>query len=293
MIRKRIKKRRNPSEQDKLRERRLTGYDNLKYSIRGALQDGNPVDFVKFMMLYKRGLYCNDCDKSYHECRCDDCEECGFVECLCPLNIKYKGNNSENYTDSEKQTIKEEAYKFLIYILNDDLYNDGRKYNLIPNDSSFKKLKEEFLKSALNKSKIDLSRANLHKKNLSGINLSEADLSRTDLCEANLTEANLTEANLTKIDLIGANLTGADLTGANLIGALLNLTDLTGADLTGADLTGADLYKTNFTNAIIKNTKFNNNLNKEFAINLQTPNPRKKYKKIIKDVYKQISKSKI
>lgn len=306
MLKRRTKRRRNPSMLEEIRKRRLTGYDNLVHYMHSVLKDGNPVDFVKSMILYKRGRYCNDCDKEYFECRCDDCEECGFVECLCPLNIKYKGKYPENYTDSEKETIKKEAYKFLLEILDDDLFNDGIKYNLIPNYSNFEKLKKELLKTAMNKSEINLSRADLYKEDLTKVNLSGADLSGAYLCRVNLRGANLSEAllytanlsgaylrgadltgtDLAGVDLTGANLSGANLSRANLTGVTLSKTNLVGANLTGANLTGANLYKTDFTNTIIKNTIFNDTVEKEHAINLIIPNPsknfEKKHKKLLK-----------
>lgn len=45
MIRKRIKKRRNPSEEE-LRERRLTGYSHLKLYLSDIIEYGKPEDLV-------------------------------------------------------------------------------------------------------------------------------------------------------------------------------------------------------------------------------------------------------
>jgi len=72
-------------------------------------------------------------------------------------------------------------------------------------------------------------RTRLRAANLAGADLSGAVLTRVDLREARLVRALLVEA-----DLRGADLTGAILAGANLTGALLDGAQVDGTDFTGA-----------------------------------------------------------
>ncbi len=246
MIRKRIKKRRNPSEEEELRERRLEVYKNLGLFLYNVVEDGNPENLVNAIILYNQGYVCGDCyneelgeePKDYLECVCEKCPRCGFRRDLCYLDIDYKGPKAEDYSKEERERVKEAGYELILEILADDLYNDGRKYSIIP-DNKYKnlnKLKKEFLNSILQKDDIDLSYAILSRVDLSGANLSGANLSR--------------------VDLSGANLSGANLSGANLY--------------------GASLYGANFTNAKINNTNFTNVYHINKAIGLIIPNPRKK-----------------
>jgi hypothetical protein len=267
---KRIKKRRNPSEEEDLRERRLEGYYSILHTLHDVIENGNPDNLVNSIILYNQGLICYDCyneelgekPKEYHECICEKCSECRFRRNLCYLDIEYKGPSLTYYTEEERERVKEAGYELILEILADDLYNDGRKYNIIP-DFKYKnlnELKKEFLKRSLRKDNIDLSHAKLSYLDLSNINLSNADLSRASLTGANLSGTNLTGANLFKADLARANLSEANLSGA--------------------DLTEADLYQSNFYNAeITKTTNFTNTHYLYTAVNLKRPNP----KKIIKN----------
>lgn len=159
MIKKKIKKRRNPSEEDVIRERRLTGYGRLKLYLSDIAEYGNPEDLVNAIILYKQGLTCYDCyneelgekPKPYYECVCEKCPDCGFRRDLCYLNIDYKGNIGEYYTKEERERVKKAGYELILEILADDFYNDGRKYTIIP-DKRYKdlnKLKKDFLERKL------------------------------------------------------------------------------------------------------------------------------------------------
>jgi len=235
MIRKRIKKRRNPSEEEELIERRLTGYPYLILHLSRTIKYGNPNDLVDSIILYKQGLTCYDCyneelgetPREYYECICEKCSECGFRRNLCYLDIDYKGDNEEDYTKEERERVKEAGYELILEILADNIYNDGRKYSIIPDNKyrDLNELKKEFLNSILQKDNIDLSYVMLYNTDLSGANLSGANLSR-------------------------ANLSGANLTGANLTGA-------------------------NFTGALVKNTNFHKALDINKTIGLKINNPRK------------------
>ena len=179
MIRKRIKKRRNPSMSKDIIENRLTGYINLKPLLLNTIEKGNPNALVDAIILYEQGHECDDCGQTYSVCRCEKCSECGFRRNLCYLNIDYKGPYAKYYTEEERERIKEEGYELILEILADDVYNDGRKYTIIP-DVKYKnlnKLKKEFLNNILKKDKI---------------NLSGADLSGADLSEVNFTNAKIT-----------------------------------------------------------------------------------------------------
>jgi len=165
MIRKRIKKRRNPSEEEELIERRLTGYPYLILHLSRTIKYGNPISLVDSIILYKQGYVCYDCyneelgeePKYYYECICEKCPHCGFLRDLCYLDIEYKGDNDDNYTEKEKEKIREATYELILEILADDIYNDGRKYSIIP-DNKYKdlnELKKDFLKRCLQKDNID------------------------------------------------------------------------------------------------------------------------------------------
>ena len=306
MIRKRIKKRRNPYEEEKLRERRLDGYARLRSLLPDIINYGNPDDLVNSIILYKQGLICYDCynedlgekPKNYYKCICEKCPYCGFRRDLCYLDIEYKGPSEKDYTEEERERVKEAGYKLILEILDDDFYNDGRKYTIIPNIEFKKlyKLKREFLVSVLQKKNPDLSCVNLSRADLSYLNLSGANLSDSEIMNSNLSGANLSEANLTGTYLVDAALSDADLSDADLSRANLSRANLSGAFLFGANLSGTNLteaflFKTdlrkanlseanlsgeNFIEAIIKNTNFDNAKNINSAINLIIPNPRKK-----------------
>ena len=89
----------------------------------------------------------------------------------------------------------------------------------------------------------DLIRADLRSANLRGANLRNANLSEADLGLANLSEADLRNANLSGAKLSGTNLSGANLFQTNLSGAFINQADLSGAYLIRANLSGADLSR--------------------------------------------------
>ncbi len=280
---KRIKKRRNPSEEEDLRERRLKAYKNLSSKIFNTIIMGNPDDLVDSIILYKQGEICIDCynedlgekPKKYNECICEKCGICNFRRDLCYLDIDYKGPIAEDYTKEERKRVREACYELILEILADDLYNDGKKYNIIP-DLSFKnlnELKKDFLNNALQKDNIDLSHAELYNIDLSKLNLSESDLSKTTLVNANLSGSNLSGTDLSKANLSGANLSGANLSGANLSGANLSGTDLSQTDLSEADLSETSLFNTNFTNAIVYNTIFTKAINMKYSIGLEINNP--------------------
>ncbi len=106
----------------------------------------------------------------------------------------------------------------------------------------------------------DLRNANLSGAKLSGANLSGADLFQTNLSGAFINQADLSGAYLIRADLSGADLSRASLHGAFLHGAFLNFAelqsaDLSEADLSEADLSGAILVKTNFTKAILTDSR--------------------------------------
>ncbi|MEM9538774.1 MAG: pentapeptide repeat-containing protein [Cyanobacteria bacterium P01_E01_bin.42] len=116
-----------------------------------------------------------------------------------------------------------------------------------------------------------LRRANLAGVNLAGVNLAGANLAGVNLAGANLIRANLTGANLANASLICTKLTNTKLTGINLIRANLtgsnlddtsliraNLTDanLTETSLIGAYLTSAQIVGTEITYASIANADF-------------------------------------
>jgi len=290
MLKRRTKRKRNPSEEEELRERRLEVYKNLGLFLYNVVEDGNPENLVNAIILYNQGYICGDCyneelgeePKDYLECVCEKCPHCGFRRDLCYLDIDYKGPSLTYYTEEERERVKEAGYELILEILADDVYNDGRKYNIIP-DFKYKnlnELKKEFLKRSLQKDNIDLSRAKLSYLDLSNINLSNADLSEADLSEADLIGANLSGANLSGADLFGANLTGADLTEACLSEACLSGANLSGANLSGANLYRANLYRANFTDSIIKNTNFKHakNINDAINLNIKNPNDKKNLK---------------
>lgn len=262
---KRIKKRRNPSEEDELRERRLEGYYSILHTLHDTIENGNPDNLVNSIILYNQGLICYDCyneelgeePKQYWKCICEKCYECGFRRDLCYLNIEYKGDIGIYYTEEERERVKEAGYELLLEILADDIYNDGRKYTIIPDieDKNLNKLKKDFLNKTLQKDNIDLS---------------YAKLSRLDLSAADLSGADLSAADLFKTDLSTANLSGADLSYSNLSEA-----DLSKADLSEADFFDTNLLGANFTNAkITKSTDFTNARYINHAIGLIIPNPR-------------------
>ena len=160
MIRKR---KRNPDDDYEIRhERRLSGWLALKVNLKNTLNYGNPIDFVNAISAYKIGPECHDCNNSllkerpraYHDCECEKCRDCKFNRCLCDLNLKFKGFETEDYSKSEREKVKKAGHEFLFQILEDDFYNDGRKYNIIPDTE--KKLKKEFLTNVLKKENIDL-----------------------------------------------------------------------------------------------------------------------------------------
>jgi len=244
---------------EEIRENRLTGYINLKSLLLNTIEKGNPNALVDAIILYEQGHECDDCGQTYSVCRCEKCSECGFRRNLCYLNIENKGPYAKYYTEEERERVKEAGYQLILEILADDIYNDGRKYSIIPDNKyrDLNELKKEFLKRSLQKDNIDLS---------------EADLSEADLIGANLSGANLSGA-----DLFGANLTGADLTEACLSEACLSGANLSGANLSGANLYRANLYRANFTNAKITNsTNFTDAYHIDQAIGLIILNPRKK-----------------
>jgi uncharacterized protein YjbI with pentapeptide repeats len=127
--------------------------------------------------------------------------------------------------------------------------------------------------SGANLSRANLNRANLShanlRANLSHANLSHADLNRADLRYANLranlsgadlsgaklSDADLSGADLTEANLSQANLYYANLSGANLSDATLSFAHLEDANLSGADLSRAVLVKTNFTKAILTDSR--------------------------------------
>ena len=122
MIRKRIKKRRNPSEEEELRERRLEVYKNLGLFLYNVVEDGNPENLVNAIILYNQGYVCGDCyneelgeePKDYLECVCEKCPCCGFRRDLCYLDIDYKGPKAEDYSKEEisENLASEAAYPF-------------------------------------------------------------------------------------------------------------------------------------------------------------------------------------
>ncbi len=155
MLKRRTKKRRNPSIEEEIRERRLTGYDTLKSYLALVIEEGNHEHLVDSIILYRQGKVSYDCyneklgekPKSYYDCICERCDICGFRQDLCYLNIDYKGLGTENYTEEERERVREAGYELILEILADNFYNDGRKYSIIP-DVKYKelnKLKKEFL----------------------------------------------------------------------------------------------------------------------------------------------------
>src|SRR5215831_5361102 len=75
-----------------------------------------------------------------------------------------------------------------------------------------------------------------------------------DICP-DLGRAHLSYANLSEADLIGADLSWANLSEADLIGANLGRANLSGADLIGANLTDAILRQTVFENVTLTRVK--------------------------------------
>lgn len=125
----------------------------------------------------------------------------------------------------------------------------------------------------------DLTQA-IFRGKFSGVNLSSAFLGQLDFGESDLSAANFSQAYLnwaqlrkTKLigasfystSLVGANLRDADLTGADLRHADLRYADLCYANLSGANLSQASLldckvHKTDFSQAILEDTKMEKSL---------------------------------
>lgn len=111
-------------------------------------------------------------------------------------------------------------------------------------------------------------RPDLSDMRLIGVDLCHTNLSHVDLIDARLNGSQFIGANLSYADLVGANLSDANLsdsnlTNANLRNAILNnvilvCTNLRGVDLRASIISDAYLYKTDFTNAKVAWTKFNN-----------------------------------
>ena len=126
-------------------------------------------------------------------------------------------------------------------------------YSCCVGDSGFLQTVGRFLSGA-NLSGADLSRTNFSRVNLINTNfryanLSGADLSSADLIGADLSGADLYRANLGGASLIGADFTCADLRGADLIRGNLMDSDLRGADLSGADLSDVYFRRANLSDA--------------------------------------------
>ena len=88
----------------------------------------------------------------------------------------------------------------------------------------------------------DLSKADIRGCELQKVNLSNANLKDAKLQYSNLTEATLENASLNRAKLLEANLQSAKLKGANL---------------SGAGLLESNLQFTDFENAMLEETQFN------------------------------------
>lgn len=137
-------------------------------------------------------------------------------------------------------------------------------------------MKSEELKEILHKHQLWLNdeeggeRAHLRSADLRGANLRGVNLRSADLTYASLEYADLSNADLTEVELMGSTLGRTDFRGANLERADIryanaHYADFTGSNLrgvqfrhtnlSGASLSGATTIRTNFSEAILEDTR--------------------------------------